>query len=151
NHAHEIGLASTLMAGLNNLLLTRIFCGYLQKAVAEAKELTALADQTGSSYWKACATLHQGDISALTGNFSDAVRMITLGIAAFRSTGSTIWLPMHLSYLAYSHAKLGQFDDAWRCTSDALDKIATTKETWFEAEVNRIAGKIALKSPEPDT
>ena len=28
--------------------------------------------------------------------------------------------------------------------------METTKESWFEAEVNRIAGEIALKSPEPD-
>ncbi|MGA8697301.1 MAG: hypothetical protein WB689_26385 [Xanthobacteraceae bacterium] len=28
--------------------------------------------------------------------------------------------------------------------------IETTKETWFEAETNRIAGQIALLSPEPN-
>ena len=28
--------------------------------------------------------------------------------------------------------------------------VETTKETWFEADVHRIAGEIALKSPEPD-
>src|SRR4029077_19414044 len=28
--------------------------------------------------------------------------------------------------------------------------IETTKERWFEAEANRVAGEIALKSPEPD-
>jgi predicted ATPase len=138
------------MPGLNNLLLTRIFCGHFEKAVAEAKELSDLADETGSSYWKACATLHQGDLLALTGNFSDAVRMITSGIAAFRSTGATCWLPLHLSYLAKSYASLGQFDEAWRCVGEAMNKIETTKETWFEAEVNRIAGEIALKSPQPD-
>ncbi len=32
-----------------------------------------------------------------------------------------------------------------------LTTIETTKETWFEAEVNRIAGEIALKSPQQDT
>ena len=31
-----------------------------------------------------------------------------------------------------------------------MTAIETTKERWFEAEVNRIAGEIALKSPEPD-
>ena len=31
-----------------------------------------------------------------------------------------------------------------------MTAIETTKETWFEAEVNRIAGEIALMSPEPD-
>jgi predicted ATPase len=28
--------------------------------------------------------------------------------------------------------------------------VETTKETWYAAEVNRIAGEIALLSPEPD-
>ena len=31
-----------------------------------------------------------------------------------------------------------------------MTAIETTKERWCEAEVNRIAGEIALKSPEPD-
>jgi predicted ATPase len=31
-----------------------------------------------------------------------------------------------------------------------MSTIETTKERWFEAEANRIAGEIALKSPEPD-
>src|SRR5262249_31554373 len=34
---------------------------------------------------------------------------------------------------------------------EALTAIETTKEQWCEAEVNRIAGEIALMSPEPDT
>jgi predicted ATPase len=33
---------------------------------------------------------------------------------------------------------------------EALTLVDKTKERWFEAEVNRIAGEIALKSPEPD-
>jgi predicted ATPase len=28
--------------------------------------------------------------------------------------------------------------------------MESTKEKWWEAEVNRVAGEIALKSPEPD-
>ena len=55
-----------------------------------------------------------------------------------------------LSYLARAHAELGQFDDAWRCIGEAMTAMETTKERWFEAEVHRIAGEIALMSPEPD-
>ena len=33
---------------------------------------------------------------------------------------------------------------------EATTSMETTKEKWFEAEVNRIAGEIALKSPQPD-
>jgi len=60
-------------------------------------------------------------------------------------------MPFHLSHLARAHAELGRFDDAWRCLGEALTAIETTKEQWCEAEVNRIAGEIALMSPEPDT
>ena len=31
-----------------------------------------------------------------------------------------------------------------------MNAVETTKERWCEAEINRIAGEIALKSPEPD-
>jgi predicted ATPase len=55
------------------------------------------------------------------------------------------------SYLANAHAELGQFDDAWRCIGEAITAMETTKERWCEAEINRVAGKIALKSPQPDT
>ena len=59
-------------------------------------------------------------------------------------------MPWHLSILARAHAELGQFDDAWRRVGEAMNMVETTKERWWEAEVNRIAGEIALKSPEPD-
>jgi predicted ATPase len=40
--------------------------------------------------------------------------------------------------------------DAWRCIGEATRAVETTKETMFETEVYRVAGEIALKSPEPD-
>ncbi len=56
----------------------------------------------------------------------------------------------YLSYLAKAYAELGRFDDAWRCISEAMTAVETTKETWFEADILRMAGEIALKSPQPD-
>ena len=76
--------------------------------------------------------------------------MITSGITAWRSTGATLCLPLYLSYLATAYAELGQFDDAWRCIGEAMTAMETTKERWCEAEIYRIAGEIALMSPEPD-
>jgi predicted ATPase len=84
------------------------------------------------------------------GKTADAVEMITSGSAAFRSTGSTVFTPTYLSELAAAYAGIGQFDSAWRCIDEAIVAIETTKETWFEAETNRIAGQIALLSPEPN-
>jgi predicted ATPase len=49
-----------------------------------------------------------------------------------------------------AYAELGQLDDARRCIDDAMDKVERSNEKWCEAEVNRIAGEIALKSLAPD-
>ena len=55
-----------------------------------------------------------------------------------------MFMPSNVSYLAAAYAELGQFDDARRCIGEAMTAMETTKERWFEAEVNRIAGEIAL-------
>jgi predicted ATPase len=55
------------------------------------------------------------------------------------------------SFLARAYADLSQFDKARRAVDEAMTMIETTGERWFEAEASRIAGEIALKSPERDT
>ena len=52
--------------------------------------------------------------------------------------------------MARAYADLGRFDDACRCIDEAITAVRTTKERWFEAELNRVAGEIALKSPKWD-
>ena len=148
--AREIGQAATLMYALGHASLTHILCGNYATANAQADELVALADEKGAVFWKAAGMMNQGCVLALTGKASDAVHMITSGLTAFRSTGSTMWMPLYLSYLARAYADLGQFDDAWRCIGEAMTTMETTKERWCEAEIHRIAGEIALMSPEPD-
>jgi predicted ATPase len=55
-----------------------------------------------------------------------------------------------MSFLANAYARLGQFDDAWRCIGEAMTAAETTKERWFEADIHRMAGEIVLSSSEPD-
>jgi predicted ATPase len=47
-------------------------------------------------------------------------------------------------------AHVDQFDAAWRSIGEAISITETTTERWFEAEVDRIAGEIALLVPSPD-
>jgi predicted ATPase len=47
-------------------------------------------------------------------------------------------------------AELGEFNEAWSYIDEAMTTVETTKETWYEAEFHRIAGEIALMSPERD-
>ena len=94
--------------------------------------------------------INQGWLSALTGDASDAISLITSGITAYKSTGSTNFTPLRLSHLAEAYAESEQVDEAWRLVGEAIRTMEASKERWFEAEVNRIAGEIALKSHPPD-
>jgi predicted ATPase len=148
--AREIGQAATLMHALCFTLHSLIHCRNYTEATAQCDELLALADEKGSLFWKALGTVLQGCVFALTGKASDAVQMITSGVAAVKATGQTLWMPLFLSFLARTYVDLDQFDDAWRCIGEAMAAVETTKERWCKAEVNRIAGEIALLSPKPD-
>jgi len=146
--ARELGQATTLAHALSNTALTHLYRGNYAKANAQCDEVAILADETGLRLWKAQGMLQQGYVLTTTDKASDAVHMITTGITEWRSTGSTQFLPFALSFLAIAHAKLGQLEDAWHSIGEALAAIQTTKEKWHEAEVNRIAGEVALKSPQ---
>ena len=149
-NARETGQAASLMFALHFTAVPLILCGDYSRATALAQELCALADEKDLPFWKVNGSLYQGSLFALTGNASNAVRLIASGITAVRPTGVTAWMPRWLSYLAIAHADLGQIDDARRCIGEAISTIEATKERWFEAETNRIAGEIALKSRQPD-
>jgi predicted ATPase len=86
----------------------------------------------------------------LRGSAAEAIDAITFGLADYRATGTTVWLPSIFGYLAGAHADLGQFDEAWRWIGEAMAKVEATKEKWAEAEIHRVAGEIALRSPVPD-
>ena len=148
--AREIDHASTLMFALWWTGLMKASCGCYTAANALGKELVALADQNSSPTYRVAGTLVQGSVLALTEKSAHAIEMITGGLSAHRSMGTTFLQPFFLSLMALAHTALGQSSEASRCIDEAMTIIKKSEERWFEAEVNRIAGEIALMTPEPD-
>ncbi len=148
--ARETGHSATLTYVLNFSIWTLIHCGNYSAASVLIDEYIPLKDQIESVFWAGWGTMQRGCVLALTGKASDAVQTITSGIGAMRSTETTMWMPVWLSYLARAQAEVGQFDLVGRCIGEAMTAVETAKERWYEAEVSRIAGEIALLSPEPD-
>ena len=149
-NAREIGHAATLMYALTNAASLHIELGNFQEANSFDNHLAVLAEQTDAPFWTAVGIGHRGCIFSLTGNPSAAVDAITSAVTVWRSTGATIWMTMYLVYLARAYVWNNQFEDAWRCAREAVTSIKTTKMRLWEAEVQRTAGEIVLKSPEPD-
>jgi predicted ATPase len=150
SNAREIGHAATLMYALSHGLFARYECGDYKNATAVFDELIKLTEEKGTLFWKAFGMMNQGCVYALTSRPSDAVRMITSGLSARQSTGSTMWMPFFMAHLACAYIELGKFEDAWHSIGDAITVVETTKERWCEAEVYRTAGEIALLAPEPN-
>ena len=148
--ARETDHAPTLLFALGCATFTHICSRDHAAAKAQLDECVALAREKGSEFFKAMATAERGCVLALNGKSFDAIRTIGAGLTAYRSMGATAWTTSFLSYLALAYADLGKFDDAWRCIGEAMTVVETASERWHEAETNRIAGVIALNSPEPD-
>jgi class 3 adenylate cyclase/predicted ATPase len=148
--AREVGQPASLIYALAITALTHIHRGNYPKAKAQSDDLVALASEKSAVMLRAFGVMNQGLLSAADGKAHQAVHTIRSGIAALRSTGTISSVPLYLMHLAKAHAELGQFDESSRCADEATTSIETTKETWCEAEAHRIAGEIALMSPEPD-
>ncbi len=149
-NARETGQAATLMFALGWTAIPLTLYRVYSRATALAQELCALADEKDAPPWRVNGSMNQGVIFALTGDASNAVQMIKSGITALRPTGVTLGMPWWLLHLAIAHTDLSQIDDAWRYIGEATSATEATEERWSEAEVNRIAGEIAVRSSEPD-
>ena len=147
--ARETDHLPTLLFALTGISITHICCRDHASATAHAEECFNLAEEK-VPFYKNFADALRGCVLAQTGKASDAIQTISAETTGMRATGATVWGTSCLSLRSLAYAELGKFDDAWRCIGDAMSAIETTKERWFEAEINRIAGEIALMSPEPD-
>jgi predicted ATPase len=150
DEAREIGQAGTLMAALQFTSL--IYIGLSRNydiAKTQIAELVAVADKTGAGFWKLLAMQLRGALLVRMRQYSDAVQTINSAKTESGAMGPTRAMPSVLSDLATAHAALGQFDEAHRYIAEAL-AFGENKQGWGEAEVHRVAGEIALKSPKQD-
>jgi predicted ATPase len=148
--AREIGLAATLMYALICEAYPLMFCGQFAAANAVVDEILTAADEKKAPIWKAYGTLLRGSLLALGGRADEAIRVVNSGLALYRSIEGRLLIPLHLCHLARAYLNAGNFDEAQRSIGEAIATIRSTKELLREAEAHRVAGEIALGSPERD-
>jgi len=149
-YAREIDQAATLMHALAHSTAVLILRGDFVDAGSLAEELVSLAEEKKSTYWRANGKLWEGCLLVLAGRSSEATEILNSELAVYRSTGATIYTPFVMSHLAWAYAEVGKHADALQIIERAIATVRSTKEKWCEAEVHRIAGEIALKSPARD-
>jgi predicted ATPase/DNA-binding winged helix-turn-helix (wHTH) protein len=143
--ARETDHIPTLLLALSCTAFTHICCRDAAAAAVHLDECIALAPEK-VPYYKMLGGAQRGCVLTQTGKATEAVQAINAEIAGLKAIGAPTWGTSWLSHLALAYASLGQLDDAWRCIGEAMTAVETTKEGWYQAEINRIAGEIALKS-----
>ena len=150
-YAREIGHpASLILALIYKNLLEVFLTGEYQSAITSINEVVSLAEKSGALMWKVAATFSRGYVYALTGKPLEGLPLIETNVAVWQSAGAKMFRPLFSSYTARAYLDAGNFDAARQAIQDAMTTIQTTGERWIEAEVNRVAGEIALLSPEPE-
>jgi hypothetical protein len=104
-------------------------------------EALALANEKGVPVWKASGLTNQGCVMASIGKASEAIELISTGRNLYRPMGDTMWLPSYLSYLARAYADIGQFDDAWRCTNEAIEQWKEPRKRFTKLKLFVLPGK----------
>jgi class 3 adenylate cyclase/tetratricopeptide (TPR) repeat protein len=139
----------TLLLALSCTAFTHICCRDVATAAVHLDECIVLAPEK-VPYYKMLGGAQRGCVFAQSGKAVEAIQAISAEIAGLREIGAPTWGTAWLSHLALAYAALRKFDDAWRCIAEAMTVVETTKEGWYRAEINRIAGEIALMPPNPD-
>jgi predicted ATPase len=148
--ARDTNQAAELMHTLFFKSFCSILCGNYTAAKMASRELASLADEKDSAFFRTSEMIVEGLIMACTGKAENAIRFLNGAITASRAIGTTMFLPVYWSYLARANAELGRLETAWSYIGEAMSAVDATKETWWQSEVHRAAGEIALKSPQTD-
>ncbi len=112
------------------------------KVAAIDRELMDRANDRGLPYWQALAHFLRGWRMTGAGDPATAVDLLQRGLELWSRTGSRIFRPICLAFLAEAQSAAGQPDLAQRTCGEAVRIMAGTGERWAEPEVHRLYGDV---------
>lgn len=142
---HAPTLAQSLALGVRTALLIRSD-EYLARWT---EELSALTREYGYPHWSSQASIFEGRIQILHGEFLSGFALIDQGLAAYRATGATLWAP-YFDILKSEALQLGgRQEEALRVLEENRTTAATTRSHIFTSEIHRRRGQLLLNALEP--
>ena len=115
-----------------------------------AQSLIALSTEHEISQWLAAGTIIDGFVRAELGGAAVAIIQIRRGLAAYEATGAHLFRPYFLSLLARAYLKAGTPHEGLGVIGEALERVRTTGERVWEAELMRLEGELRLAASPHD-
>jgi class 3 adenylate cyclase/predicted ATPase len=139
--AHPPSLAASLATASRVLSLV----GDNAALEERIEELVAVATEQGFSYWRGSGTIFRGWVRVKNGDLTGGMSLLRTGSAAFRATGTELFVPHYNALLAAAYDMAGQVEEAVTLLDEALQSVEETGERWFEPELNRQKGQLLLR------
>jgi class 3 adenylate cyclase/predicted ATPase len=116
-------------------------CAAVEANVAAMLDLSA---EKGLVVFHELGRVFQGWALAHRGAVEDGIRMMRDAIARLDATEQKVEQPYMISILAETYLQAGRWREAREQLDVALRLVEDTDERWYEAELHRLAGDIAL-------
>jgi predicted ATPase len=139
-HDDQSRLYALWHAGITYVLLRN-----LDKVTEIGRKLTELANDRQLPYWQALGDFLCGWCASRGGRAGDAVGPLQEGLRLWAQTGSRIFRPICLAFLADAYAANGKLDLACRTFEEALRTVSETGERWAEPEIHRLLGDLLTR------
>ena len=114
--------------------------------LSHAAGVRRLAEEQAIPFWSGRAGVLEGWAVGRTGAPDAGAATIVRALDALLATGVRFWRPYHLALLADVEGRAHRHGEALARVDEALRQVAETGERWFEAELHRLRGELALRS-----
>jgi predicted ATPase len=136
-HDDQSQLYALWHAGMTYVLLRNV-----DKVAEIGSKLTVLANDRQLPYWQALGDFLCGWRAMRAGRAADAVGLLQEGLRLWAQTGSRIFRPICLAFLADAYAADDKLNLAHRTFEEALRIASESGERWAEPEVHRLFGDL---------
>jgi tetratricopeptide (TPR) repeat protein len=140
--AHELGHPLSLAFALNFTAMLHHLRGEGQGTQERAEALATLSSEQGFSTFWALGTMLQGAALTMQARWEEGITQIQRGLEAY---GQGFRKTMYLAYLAVGYAGGGQVEEGVATVAQALQFVEQNDERFYEAELYRLKGELALQ------
>jgi predicted ATPase len=142
--ARRLGHAYSLAHALNGAAFVALTIESPHAGLRCLDELMPLLEEQGIAYYGAVGLLFRGWCLAALGEAAEAEARLREGMAAYRATGTTLYLSGFLRMSAEAHARIGRNSAALEQIHEAFQVMEATSQRWDEAEIHRVHGGLLL-------
>jgi predicted ATPase len=139
-HDDQSQLYALWHAGMTYVLLRNV-----DKVAEIGSKLMEIANDRELPYWQALGDFLRGWRATRAGLAGEAVKLLQEGLRLWAQTGSRIFRPICLAFLADAYATDDKPDLAHHTFEEALRIASESGERWAEPEIHRLLGDLLTR------